>query len=336
MPGLGNHELEIRSYDPSQYWFRPILARAAFEMIDQEPPVEGANWDDDIPWVLPTLHTAYSHLASPTCGQDRDGQWVRTQKFVETDCSVVNTRETDQKGEHITNIYAGIYDAQRPAFLLAYLKFLEEVVQPLSDEPIVYQKFPTLRVHMPGNRAVGEYHSDSKYGHLAETVNFWVPATDAYGTNALFVQTSQDKEPLSRPVNYGQYMVFDGVNLPHGNELNSTNDTRVSFDFRVIPESRFRPSDDVSINSGLAFRTGGKGSYYALLTDYNLANIRTLLVENARRGIEHHASRTEKSIVAWLARTAGFTIQPKPDPEIRMRAPKGYYWDRFEAATGPE
>ena len=336
MAGLNNQELEVRSYDPSGYGFRPILTRAAFEKHDFGPPVDGVTWDDDVPWALQALHTAYSRLASPGYFQDSDDQWVRTRQFVKTDYSIVNTRETDQKGDHMADIYEGAYDAQRPAFMLAYLKFLEEEVQPLFGEPIVYQKFPSLRIHMPGNRAVGEYHSDSQYNHLAEAVNFWVPATDAYDTNALFVQTSRDQEPLPRTVNYGQYMVFDGVNLLHGNDLNGTDDTRVSFDFRVIPQSQFRPSGSASINSGLAFRTGGKDAYYSLLTADNLATLRTLLVEGARKTIEHDESVTGRSTAAWLARAAGFTIQAQPDPEFRAPAHAGYYWDRFESVASPE
>lgn|GEM_PF-1740219 len=282
-------------------------------------------------WALQALHIAYSRLSVQRRLQDKDGQWLSAQKFVETDYGVINTRETDQKGEHMTDLYSCAYNNQRPAFMLAYLKFLEEVVQPLFGESIVYQKLPSLRIHMPGNRAVGEYHSDSKYGHLAEAVNFWVPATDAYGTNALFVQTSHDKEPLPRTVDYGQYMVFDGVHLPHGNELNDTNNTRVSFDFRVIPESQFKPSDKVSINTSLAFKAGGSDAYYSRLTDKNLDTLRTLLIENARQSIEHDEYRTGKSIAAWLARAAGATIEPNAMQDAQ--AYPAYYWNRFEPVT---
>jgi hypothetical protein len=337
MAGLGNHELEIRSYNPEEYRFRPVLTRAALEKHEFGPPVEGATWDDDVPWALQALHTTYSRLASPSYFQDSDGQWTGTRRFVETDYSVVNTRETDQKGEHMADIYEGAYDPQRPAFMLAYLKFLEEEVQPLFGEPIVYQKFPSLRVHMPGNRAVGEWHSDSKYHHLEEAVNFWVPATDASGTNALFVQTSQDEQPLSRTVNYGQYIVFDGVNLLHGNELNDTADTRVSFDFRVIPESRFKPNPNrASVNSGLIFDIGGRATYYSLLNDENLAILRNLLVENARETIEHDEAMTKRSTAAWLARAAGFAIQANSKVEDCPLAHTEYYWDELRPVKGPD
>ena len=35
----------------------------------------------------------------------------------------------------------------------------------------------------------------------------------------------------------GQMLVFDGANLEHGNRINRSDETRVSFDFRVIPLS---------------------------------------------------------------------------------------------------
>ena len=53
-------------------------------------------------------------------------------------------------------------------------------------------------------------------------------------------------------------LVFDGVNLAHGNKLNETGKTRVSFDFRVIARSQYRPRHDAqSVNTGARFEIGG-------------------------------------------------------------------------------
>ena len=39
--------------------------------------------------------------------------------------------------------------------------------------------------------------------------------------------------------NYGEFYLWDGANLLHGNKLNDTNNTRVSFDFRILPRSKY-------------------------------------------------------------------------------------------------
>jgi ectoine hydroxylase-related dioxygenase (phytanoyl-CoA dioxygenase family) len=63
----------------------------------------------------------------------------------------------------------------------------------------------------------------------------------------------------------GDVLVFDGVNLRHGNVPNETGLTRVSFDFHVIPVVKFvaRPQAS-SINTRLPF-TIGQDSYFDTL-----------------------------------------------------------------------
>ena len=56
---------------------------------------------------------------------------------------------------------------------------------------------------------------------------------------------------------YGEFYEWDASNLTHGNKINVTSMTRVSFDFRVIPESRYIESDHKTINVGMPFRLGG-------------------------------------------------------------------------------
>jgi hypothetical protein len=56
--------------------------------------------------------------------------------------------------------------------------------------------------------------------------------------------------------------MWDASNLLHGNKLNSEITTRVSFDFRVIPKSRYIPSTYGSINMNSQFAIGG---YYEML-----------------------------------------------------------------------
>lgn len=153
----------------------------------------------------------------------------------------------------------------KTGFNAAYRDFLNTVVAPeLADHDLVVQRIPSFRIHRPGDRAVGEYHRDGDigYNHQAGVVNFWVPLTDTYDTNSLHIQTDGDR--VSYPLSYGQALVFDAVSLFHGNELNQTTHTRVSFDTRVIRRSDYIPSNAKSANTKTPLRLGG---YYAKLSE---------------------------------------------------------------------
>jgi hypothetical protein len=164
------------------------------------------------------------------------------------------TREKDQS----TEFHRLYYDNLDDRFFTVYRAFLAEVVRPFIGEDVVYQRIPTFRVHLPDNVAVGEFHRDRDYAHGEGEINFWLPVTHAWGTNAVWIESlegAEDFQPYE--VSVGQVLVFDSVNLAHGNKLNTTGKTRVSFDFRVIPRSQYRPSDRVSVNTGTQFALGG-------------------------------------------------------------------------------
>jgi hypothetical protein len=59
-------------------------------------------------------------------------------------------------------------------------------------------------------------------------------------------------------------LTFDAVNRQHGNVVNDTESTRVSFDFRVIPLSRYRTNDLKTINTGMRLVIG---EYFTLLSE---------------------------------------------------------------------
>ena len=93
-------------------------------------------------------------------------------------------------------------------------------------------------------------------------MNYYLPFTKAYGTSTIWVESEEDKgdfKPMD--VEYGECIQWDGVNLTHGNKKNITNVTRVSVDFRIMPYSRYQPSNHGSINTKTKFEIGG---YYKL------------------------------------------------------------------------
>ena len=168
-------------------------------------------------------------------------------------------KEEDQ-GTKYHKLY---YNNCKKQILDLYDKFILNVIRPLYGEDIVYQKIPTFRLHFPGNIAVGEYHKDKwyrdkKWHEEVCELNYYLPFTKAYDTNTIWVESEEDKKDY-KPLNmeYGECMQWDGVNLTHGNKKNITNTTRISVDFRVIPYSKYKPSNHGSINTKVSFAIGG-------------------------------------------------------------------------------
>jgi hypothetical protein len=152
---------------------------------------------------------------------------------------------------------------KRGQFLTLFDDFVHHIAKNVFKEDLVYQNRPTLRVSFPGNKAVGDWHRDREYNHPLEEVNIWVPITIASNTNTIWIESSFDKEDYS-PVNIdiGKFLIFDS-GLKHGNVINDENQTRISFDFRVIPKSIYKTSDaeSSSYSQGINFKVG---EYYSV------------------------------------------------------------------------
>jgi hypothetical protein len=175
-------------------------------------------------------------------------------------------REHDQSSKWHKVFYEKIREDN--SFNELYVKFLTDFVKPWYEEEIVYQKIPTFRVHLVGNVAVGDWHKDRDYRNLnwakkVKELNYYVPLTAAYNTNTIWAETSEDKkdfEPME--ANYGECIEWGASWLTHGNKVNETTVSRVSFDFRVIPKSRYIDSNHLTINTKTPFNIGG---YYEVL-----------------------------------------------------------------------
>lgn len=163
------------------------------------------------------------------------------------------TRETDQSTDFHGLFYAS-FDQLRPL----YRRFLDDVASRIIGEPFCFQRVPTFRVHLPSNVAVGEFHTDGDYDHPQGELNFWIPLTEAWETNTVWIETSLgegDCTPIPR-LSPGQFLTFDAVRWRHGNVPNETGATRVSFDFRCIPLSGYFPGEGRSVNTQQRFVIG--------------------------------------------------------------------------------
>ena len=56
-----------------------------------------------------------------------------------------------------------------------------------------------------------------------------------------------DPEPIN--IKYGEFAEFDGNKCTHGNKINNTGYTRISFDFRIVPLSKYDPEQTLTSES---------------------------------------------------------------------------------------
>jgi len=156
---------------------------------------------------------------------------------------------------------------QSGIFLNTYKDFVHHLSSTIFKEKLIYQRKPTLRIHLPENKSVGGFHRDRDYNHPIEEINIWVPITSAFNTNTVWIESEFDKADYSpMNLNFGQAVIFDS-GLTHGNKVNIENSTRMSFDFRVIPASKWKKDKKqktkMSLNQNLKFDTN---DYYDVTT----------------------------------------------------------------------
>lgn len=150
------------------------------------------------------------------------------------------------------------YAAINEDFRTLYRRFVVDEVLPGLDLGLIYvQHTPTFRVHLPGNLATGSFHRDRDYGHFPESINIIVPLTSMYGTAGVWIEDPVSGATLTQiPLYVGDYLVFDGANRLHGSVPNETGWTRMSFDFRVLPQWAYKETSAKTIARGVPIRLG--------------------------------------------------------------------------------
>ena len=135
-------------------------------------------------------------------------------------------------------LYEKLNSNEGRRFYTLFESFIQNVIRPMYNEPIFYQKKPTHRIHFKNSSGAARFHKDSDYGHNRAEINYSIPQTPMFGTNAIWIESEEDKadyQPME--ANVGQMAEFKGAYLKHGAKQNQTGQTRVSFDFRVMPKS---------------------------------------------------------------------------------------------------
>ena len=132
-----------------------------------------------------------------------------------------------------------------------------EIVEARYDCRVAYQHTPSVRIHMPGAKSVN-YHTDEWYGHGHNVNNYWLPLVPVDGANSMYVLNEAVSKELESnmkigrksieemnasiqphatalAMNLGEIYCFNS-HILHGTVVNNTDSTRISFDFRMLPD----------------------------------------------------------------------------------------------------
>ena len=186
--------------------------------------------------------------------------------------------KTDRKSIFVKYFYT-IFDKDY-TILYEYLNFIKNNIKPLypKEKYLVIQKTPNIRFHLPGYSNIGSretdkfqdiigVHYDGEFGHPDTEMNIILPITKMFDTNSIYYETTPNSK-----LNYDKYNnlilkeneffmgYFNKCN--HYNKINKTNITRVSLDFRIIPYSKYKKTDQYSATSKTKFELG---KYYMLI-----------------------------------------------------------------------
>lgn len=179
--------------------------------------------------------------------------------------------KTDRKSVFVKDFY-NHWDTDY-TYTKLYIDFIVKYVKPLfpKEDKIYVQKTPNIRFHLPGCTNIGRrstdpspniigMHSDNEFGHPSEEINVIIPITEMYNSNSLFYDS--DKGFTDLKLNRNEFALLNLNKLKHYNCINSTSITRVSFDTRIIPYSKYSGSLQNSATSNLKFVLG---EYYMLI-----------------------------------------------------------------------
>jgi len=149
---------------------------------------------------------------------------------------------------------------------LCYFRLAKPYLDIIVGNELAMQARLNLSIQMPGdNSSLLPVHADVWSGDSPYEVVVWLPLVNCSGTKSMFLlPPNQTNQALQRPdginsdsseqlfkliskevewidINYGQVMLFN-QNLPHGNRINTTKETRWSINCRF--KALFSPYGD--------------------------------------------------------------------------------------------
>ncbi|CAK9049051.1 unnamed protein product [Durusdinium trenchii] len=100
---------------------------------------------------------------------------------------------------------------------------------------LIFEHCPNLRIHLSGERSLTSPHTDREHQHSEAEINWWVPLTPCSGSASLWAESAPGLGDFHAfEVQPGEAVRFYGNQCLHFTRDNSSSQSRVSFDFRVI------------------------------------------------------------------------------------------------------
>jgi hypothetical protein len=154
--------------------------------------------------------------------------------------NIVLQKGTDQATAAHKVLYKEFDNGLCSPLIQIYRQLCEEWVVDLSElhdiDLWAIQRYPSVRIHLPGNVSVFEFHKDSDYKHPLGEINHFLSLTRSHDTAALQVEDHLgwgDYKPLN--LEKAQSAILNTSIFRHGDLPNQEGYTRVSIDFRAIP-----------------------------------------------------------------------------------------------------
>lgn len=142
---------------------------------------------------------------------------------VETSTSGNSLYKNMEQSPAYQQLYRCLNSEEGARFYQTYQRFVEDVIRPQYDEPILYQKRPTQRILFWDTPGVSRFHRDRDYGHNTAEINYFVPLTKAFDTNTVWIESIEgEKDFTPMEMEVGQFARFNGASLEHGAQVNKT------------------------------------------------------------------------------------------------------------------
>jgi hypothetical protein len=187
-----------------------------------------------------SFDTTRHKLKEAFCEATRLGEILKEPKAREIcDLSQIHL-QTDCKDAMLANLCSPsnsiVFQEEFDCFVRTCIAPTIIATDPGKIKGIYYQSFPCIRIIRPKDFSIGP-HADVAYGHSPFSINVYIPLTDIYGTSSLYLESCpglEDWHPIIGT--YGDIKRFPGALSLHWTLENFTPHTRISLDFRVLPD----------------------------------------------------------------------------------------------------
>jgi hypothetical protein len=160
----------------------------------------------------------------------------------------IQTWETDRHSRFIKDFHEYVDTVK--SFESTYKQFINTYIRPLypNEKKLIIQKTPNIRISFPNASALGKdpndpenmigLHKDSDFGHSIYEMNYIIPITKMFSSNSIYYENETTGfSNLDLETNEFCEIYLNQIN--HCNKKNETGKTRISFDIRIISESKY-------------------------------------------------------------------------------------------------